>query len=171
MKFKVSRRIVREGDIIEVKWECPEAESAQITIDNGYRSASAVVPDRGSKKFKLNRSKGRTRIVLSANCHGTPVHREIFVIVRKSKSSKAKVDNNVYDSYTRMDKPTLKQRFKIIRERLSYMWKCFPAQKKLAYTLLWLLFAVMLLSAFIPKATYFALLAVAAYLLWYIYKK
>ena len=49
MKFKVSRRIVREGDIVEVTWECPEAESARITIDNGYRTASAVVPPSGSK--------------------------------------------------------------------------------------------------------------------------
>jgi len=58
MKFKVSRRIVREGDIIEVKWECPEAESAQITIDNGYRSASAVVPDTYCPFGKLPRHSG-----------------------------------------------------------------------------------------------------------------
>ena len=38
----------QEGDIVEVTWECPEAESARITIDNGYRSAS-VVPSSGSK--------------------------------------------------------------------------------------------------------------------------
>lgn len=171
MKFKVSRRIVREGDIVEVTWECPEAESARITIDNGYRSASAVVPSSGSKKYKLNRSKGRTRITLSANCHGTPVHREIFIIVRKARSSKAKGDNTVYDSYTRMDKPNLQQRFKIFRERLSYAWQYVPAQKKLAYKILLLLLVVMLISAFIPKVTYFGLLAVAAYLLWYIYKK
>ena len=88
-----------------------------------------------------------------------------------SRLSPNKNDNTVYDSYTRMDKPNLKQRFKIFRERLSYAWQYLPAQKKLAYTLLLLLFLVMLLSAFIPKATYFALLALAAYLLWYIYKK
>jgi hypothetical protein len=70
-----------------------------------------------------------------------------------------------------MDKPNLQQRFKIFRERLSYAWQYVPAQKKLAYKLLLLLLVVMLISAFIPKATYFGLLAVAAYLLWYIYKK
>ncbi len=171
MKFKVSKRIVREGDIVEVTWECPEAESARITIDNGYRSASAVVPSSGSKKYKLNRSKGRTRITLFANCHDTSVHREIFIIVRKSRSSRAKSEDNVYDSYTRMDKPNVKQRFRIFRERLSYAWQYVPAQKKLAYTLLLLLSLVMLLSAFIPKVTYFGLFALAAYLLWYIYKK
>jgi hypothetical protein len=129
------------------------------------------VPSSGSKKYKLNRSKGRTRITLSANCHGTPVHREIFIIVRKARSSKAKGDNTVYDSYTRMDKPNLQQRFKIFRERLSYAWQYVLAQKKFAYKILLLLLVVMLISAFIPKVTYFGLLAVAAYLLWYIYKK
>ncbi|NMB37168.1 MAG: hypothetical protein GX993_03880 [Bacteroidales bacterium] len=171
MKFRVSRRIVREGDIVEVKWECPEAESAQITINNGYRVASATVPPSGSKKYKLNRSKGRTRITLFANCHGTPVRREISIVVRRSRSPRIKADKNVYDSYTRIDKPGFRQRFRIFRDRLSYIWQCMPAQKKLAYTLLWILFAAMLLIAFIPKLTYFALFAIAIYLFWYIYKK
>ena len=48
MTFDIDRRTVTEGDVVEVKWQCDEAESVKLTIDNGYRSTDIPLETSGN---------------------------------------------------------------------------------------------------------------------------
>ena len=63
MTFTTDRTTVTEGEIVEVRWDCPGAESVDLTIDNGYKTSVIPLEIGGSKRFRLHRSKGRTRLI------------------------------------------------------------------------------------------------------------
>ena len=89
MIFDIDRRTVTEGDVVEVKWQCAEAESVQLTIDNGYRSTNIPLETSGSKRFRLNRSKGRTHLTIAVTIGGKTYRKKIAVRVKKMPTMKA----------------------------------------------------------------------------------
>jgi hypothetical protein len=66
IELSLDKTTVKACEIIEIKWTCEDADSAQISINNGYKQVVTDVPISGSKKIRLNRSKGKTRITLTA---------------------------------------------------------------------------------------------------------
>ena len=65
MTFNIDRRTVTEGDVVELTWQCDGAESVTLTIDNGYRQTDIPLEISGTKRFRLNRSKGRTHLTIA----------------------------------------------------------------------------------------------------------
>ena len=83
MIFNIDRRVVTEGDVVEVTWQCAEAESVMLTLDNGYRSTNISLENNGSKRFRLNRSKGKTHLTITVRIQGKEYHKRIDVRVKK----------------------------------------------------------------------------------------
>lgn len=179
MDFKADKTRVSEGEIVEVKWNCPKAESVKISINNGFKSATADVEKEGSKKYKLNRSNGQTVITLDALENGKPVKKEIKIKVRAPKPQKEKVyearpsgdSGKKYDQYKRMDRRPFREKWETFKTRLKYFWQSLPPQKKQAYILLFIIFVVMIVSSFYPRIIFFGMSALALYLLWTLMKR
>ena len=66
MTFKTDRTSLDEGEVITVEWDCLDAERVELSIDNGYRASVVPLDKAGTKRFRLNRSKGRTRLTITA---------------------------------------------------------------------------------------------------------
>lgn len=95
MIFEIDRRTVTEGDIVEINWRCPEAEQVKLTINNGFRSNEIQLEQSGTKRFRLNRSKGKTQLRITVMLQGKEHHKDIYVKVKKMPTVKAEtVDSN-----------------------------------------------------------------------------
>ncbi|MDD2595422.1 MAG: hypothetical protein PHD11_06370 [Bacteroidales bacterium] len=171
MDIKVNNAKVTEGDIVEVQWSCPEGQNAQISIDNGYKTAIDNVSGQGSKKFKLNRSKGKTVFTITAQENGKTVSKKAAVRVKKLKPIKAKVNRNGFNGSTSASAGKAREKFNLLKSRLKYSWSVIPEKKKLAITVSFILLAVMIVTSFVPKFLFFGMMALLVYLMWVIYKK
>jgi hypothetical protein len=173
MNFTIDKDKVTEGDIVELKWDCPGSTMTSIAIDNGYKSATSSVEASGSKRIKLNRSKGRTKFTLTAEIDGKKVVDKLSVRVKKAKAEKvheAKPDGG-YDKYTRLDHNNLKDKFRDFRTKARYAWQRQSEKNRFAIIVLAALTLIMVMSSFAPKFIYFGLLMLAIYVLFSIYKK
>lgn len=169
MKLSVDKKNVTEGDVVEVKWDCPKAESLKITINNGFKAATAEVENKGSKKYKLNRSNGQTVISIEGVENGKTVKKEILI---KVKAPKVKKENSKkYDQYQRLDRKPIKEKIDALKSKFKYFWQSLPPQKKQAYILLSIIFGIMIISTFYPKIILFGMSILAIYLLWTLMKR
>ena len=89
MTFNIDRRTVTEGDVVELTWQCDGAESVTLTIDNGYRSTDIPLEISGTKRFRLNRSKGRTHLTIAVTMAGKVYRKKIDVRVKKMPTVRA----------------------------------------------------------------------------------
>lgn len=89
MTFTTDKHTVTEGDIVEVRWDCPGADSAELTIDNGYKTTNLPLELSGSKRFRLHRSKGRTRLIITAKVEGKQYSKTLKVKVKELPVTKA----------------------------------------------------------------------------------
>ena len=95
MTFTVDRGTVVEGEVVEVAWACQGAERVELTIDNGLRTSVLPLEAEGTKRFRLNRSKGRTRLTLSATILDKTYSKTLRVRVKKMPVMKAEtLDHN-----------------------------------------------------------------------------
>lgn len=84
IKIETDKRIVTEGEVIEVRWECPGASQASLNIYNGFKSTTLTIEPRGSKRFRVYRSKHGARFTLSAQIEGrTFRHATAVKVLRK----------------------------------------------------------------------------------------
>ena len=70
MIFTTDRTSLTEGEVITINWDCKSAERTELTIDNGYKATIIPLEVTGEKRFRLNRSKGRTRLTITAWVNG-----------------------------------------------------------------------------------------------------
>ncbi|MDD3200422.1 MAG: hypothetical protein PHP76_00300 [Bacteroidales bacterium] len=164
MEIRVSDTSVTEGEVVEVSWDCQSAQSAEITIDNGFKSQSVSVEAQGSKKFKLNRSKGKTKLSVTAVENGKKVTKSVAVRVRKQRPAKAKVNNKQYDSYKRMSTP-LKEKWNQTVEKVKYSWRSLTPTKRLSYKVLGILLIIIIISIFLPKFLMYGIMGLTLYML------
>lgn len=170
IELSVDKTKVTEGDIVEMSWSCSPAEKVQLTLDNGYKTNTIDVESSGSKKFRLNRSKGRTHLVICVTNGGKPYYKSVGVRVRKMKASKAE---EVYDytGHKGVRRNGLRMSWNNYKEKMKMAFGYLPEKKRLAVQLLLALGIIMLLTAIWPKLTSLGFLALAAYLFWIIWKK
>ncbi len=170
INLSVDKTVVTEGDVVEMSWACSPADAVKLTLDNGFKSNSISVEASGSKKFRLNRSKGKTYLVIEAVLDGKSYYKSVKVRVKKLKAVKA---DKVYD-YTGV-KGAKKNGFKTtwynFKSRIHTVWNYLPAKKQVAYITLSAICLVMILSIFWPPFMSIGMLLLVVYLLFVIIRR
>lgn len=170
IEISVNKSKVTEGDVVEITWSCTNATEVQLTLDNGYKANTIPVAFSGSKKFRLNRSKGRTHLVIGAVEGGKTYYKSVTVRVKRMKVTKAE---EVYD-YTGakgVRKNGLKTSWNNYKSRVKMAWGYLPENKKLAFKIISILMVIMLLSAIYPKIMSLGLMGLGCYLFWILLRK
>ncbi len=170
IELSVDKSKVTEGDIVEMSWSCSPAEKVQLTLDNGYKSNTIDVEPSGSKKFRLNRSKGKTHLVIGVTNGGRQYYNSVCVRVRKMKITKTEEVHD-YTGTKGFRKNGLRNSWNNFKEKLKMAWGFMPENKRLATKLLLFLCIVMVLTAIWPKLISFGFAALSVYLFWIIVKK
>ena len=173
MTFDIDRRKVTEGDVVEITWQCEGAEQVALTIDNGYKASSMALDIAGNKRFRLNRSKGRTRLTVTASVAGKDYSKTIKVKVSSMPVTHAEtVDRNgrpVGPLRQWLDR--LGPRWQSARSRLRLSWQAMSPAKQLATRILLIIAAIMLLSALWPAFLFIGMTGLAIYLFWVVWKR
>lgn len=169
MTFTTDRTSLTEGDVITVTWDCHEAERVELSIDNGYKATAIPLELSGEKRFRLNRSKGRTKLTITAWVAGKHYSKTIKVKVSEMQATRAET---VGDDYaTRPPQKGLAGWWREMTVRWNMAWQAMPPAKKLATRILAVLAAILLFWPLLRWILPIGLLALCAYLLWFIWKK
>lgn len=162
MTFDVDRTSVTEGDVVEVKWDCSGADRVELKIDNGYKASVIPLEITGAKRFRLNRSKGRTALTITAWKDGKHGSKTIRVRVTEMPTTHAEtVDNQGHST------GAVRQWW----QRIQPQWQSMPTDKRLAFTVLLILGVILLLCLAAPRLLSIGLLALMVYLVYVIRKK
>ncbi len=169
MTFKTDRTSLVEGDVITVEWDCHEAERVELSIDNGYKASIVPLEKSGTKRFRLNRSKGRTRLTITAWVGGKSYSKTIKVRVSTMATIHAET---VGDDYaTRPPRKGLAAKWNEIATHWKMAWQVMTPEKRLATRILTIIAVTLLLSLLAPRLFIIGMLAVVGYLLWVMWKK
>jgi hypothetical protein len=171
MTFTTDRTTVTEGEIVEVRWDCPGAESVDLSIDNGYKTSVIPLETSGSKRFRLNRSKGRTRLVLTAHVGGKGFSKAIKIKVKEIPVTKAETVDQRGEKMGWLKRWMNMPKWQSLLTRYRQGRQAMPKEKKLASNLLLMLGAVLLLGAIFPILLPVGIFALACYLLWVVMKR
>lgn len=169
MTFKTDRTSLVEGEIITVEWDCLDAERVELSIDNGYKASIVPLEKAGNKRFRLNRSKGRTRLTITAWVDGKSYSKTIKVRVREMPTTHAETIGDDYA--TRPPKKGLAAKWQELSMRWQMSWQAMTPVKKLATRLLAIIAVMLLLSLVAPRLFFLGLMVLVGYLLWIVLKK
>jgi len=164
--FKVDRKKVTEGEVVEINWNCPDADTVLFTLDNGFRKTDLPLERSGSKKFRLNRSQGPTNLVITASSQGRTSRKILSVKVRKLKPIEAE-----YTSYKRMDEHKFKEKWNEFRRRMKMSWNMLTPVKQLACKVLGLLMLMMTLTAISPRLMTIGMMLTVFYLMTVLFRR
>ena len=162
MTFDVDRTTVTEGDVVEVRWDCSGADRVELKIDNGYKASVLPLDITGTKRFRLNRSKGRTALTITAWKEGKHGSKTIKVRVKEMPTTHAET---VDEKGRTMG--SLRQWWQQQKPRLQAL----PADKRVAMRTLTLLGVILLLSLLLPAFLGIGLIALMIYLCYILWKK
>ena len=162
MTFDIDRTTVTEGDVVEVRWNCTSADRVELKIDNGYKASVLPLDISGTKRFRLNRSKGRTALTITAWKDGKHGSKTIRVRVKEMATTHAET----IDQKGRTMGP-IRQWWQQTRPRLQAL----PAEKRIAMRTLAILAVILLLASFLPAILGIGIVALMIYLLYIIWKK
>lgn len=171
MTFTTDRKTVTEGEIVEVRWGCPGAERVELTIDNGYKTSVIPLELSGSKRFRLYRSKGRTRLVLTAYVDGKGFSKVIRVKVKEMPVTKAETVDHQGRTMSRLRQWLNMPKWQTFWRNYKMSRQALPKEKRLASRMLLMLGGAMLLGTFAPALLGVGMMAIAIYLIWVIYKR
>jgi hypothetical protein len=166
MTFTADRHKVNEGEIVEINWSCDGADTVQLTIDNGLRSSSIPLPSEGSKRFRLNRSKGRTWLKLTVTIQGKEYSKKIGVRVKPMPTTRAEtVDSQgrPQSGVARWWQRTLTN-WHNWRARIRYAVQALPEGKQMALKVLAVLTLTLFIGAIWPRLAGIAILLPVIYL-------
>ena len=173
MTFNIDRRTVTEGDVVELTWQCDGAESVMLTLDNGYRSTDIPLEISGTKRFRLNRSKGRTHLTIAVTMAGKVYRKKIDVRVKKMPTVRAEtVDhrgNRV--GWLSQWRQQMLTKWHDFRTRIRLAMQSLPERKQVAVKMLLIIAIILIISAIWPKAYSAALLLLSLYLVWVILRR
>ena len=173
MTFDIDKHTVTEGDIVEVRWRCAEADNVLLTIDNGYRSNEMSLPNEGSKRFRLNRSKGRTKLTIAVTIMDKTYHKQIKVHVKKMPTVRAETidqhgrrQNQLQISFGKFG-----EKLRNLRNKWRLALQVLPEKKQLAAKLLIVMGLLLIFCAIWPKIYSFILPLLVVYLAWILFKR
>ena len=170
INLSVDKKRVTEGDIVEIRWSCENADTVQFTLDNGYKLNTITIEPSGSKKFRLNRSKGKTEMVIGASLNGKMHYKSVGVRVKAPKVQRAQYVHD-YTGAKGLRRNGLKNSWYNFKSKMKYAWGGFSEKKRLAYIILLAICLLMILSSVWHLFYYFGLTALVIYLFYVILKK
>lgn len=173
MTFEIDHHSVTEGDVVEIRWQCDEAEKVVLTLDNGFRCSDIPLENNGSKRFRLNRSKGRTRLTITVTINGKEYKKTLRVRVKKMPVIHAETLNHQCrptNSLSQWWQATL-TKWHRLRQRIRFSLQSLPERKQIAIKLLIIIAVVLLLSAIWPKFYSIALGILTAYLILILFRR
>lgn len=159
MTFTTDRTSLTEGEIIEITWDCHEAERVELTIDNGYKATAISLDLTGTKRFRLNRSRGKTKLTLTAWVNGKDYSKTISVRVAEMPVTHAETVDDKGRPVGR-----LRQWWQTYSQRMRTAYSAMPPHKQLATRLLAIMGGILLLSLAWPRIVYFGFLGLLVYL-------
>lgn len=174
MTFITDRTSLTEGEVIEINWNCTGADKVELTIDNGYKVSTLALDIVGTKRFRLNRSKGKTQLSLTASVGGKDYTKTIKVRVDELPVTDAEtLDQNgrVLGGLGKWWHQKFMPKWQSLRTNGRSAWQQLPPNKKMAARILLLLAALLLLSMVAPWLFSVGLLALMGYLVWVIWKR
>lgn len=173
MDFSVDKQEVTEGDIVQVTWQCNSADRVELTLDNGHRTSVIPLELAGSKRFRLNRSKGRTRLTITAWVGDKNYSKTLKVKVKEIPVTRAEtvdaLGRRQWVPQHWVDRLRTSWQSATARRRMAL--RALPPEKQMASRTLMVLGAIMLVTIFFPRLASVGLLALAAYLLWVLWKR
>lgn len=173
MNFSTDKKSLTEGDVIELTWNCPGAERVELTIDNGYKRSMVSLEASGAKKFRLNRSRGKTRLVVTSWKAGRKTSRTVRVRVRPIPTLRAEEvdDRGRTPGLLKQWWRRMHAKGQNSRSRTRQAWQAMPERKRLASTVMLVLAGIAVISSFIPRIMPIGLLVLMLYLGWVVLKK
>ena len=162
MTFEVDRTSVAEGDVVEVRWDCTGADRVELKIDNGYKASVLPLDISGSKRFRLNRSKGRTALTITAWKDGQHGSKTLKVRVTEIPTTHAET----VDSQGRTVKAP-QQWWQRMKQRIQAL----PSDKRTAFYAACILVATLLLTMLSPRLLLLGLLGLLGYLLYVVWRR
>ena len=163
MTFTTDRTSLTEGEIIEITWDCHEAERVELTIDNGYKATAIALDLTGTKRFRLNRSRGKTKLTLTALVNGHSYSKTIKVKVTEMPTTHAKT---VDDKGHTISAGRQWWQNRTLRWRTA--WQAMTPVKQLATKILVAIAALLLLSMLQPRLMPLGLVAIVIWLVFVI---
>ncbi len=167
MIFEIDRHTVTEGDVVEVKWDCTGSEQTTLTLDNGFRATDIPVEPIGTKRFRLNRSKGRTRLTIAVTIAGKTHRKTVAVRVKKIPTVKAEtIDHRGRRvGAVGMWWKRVVTKWQDIRAKIRLAMQSMPERKQMALKMLTLIGVALILSAIWPRLYGAVLMVVIVYLM------
>lgn len=171
MTFTVDRTKVTEGDVVEVRWDCTGADRVELTIDNGYKASTLPLETGGTKRFRLNRSKGYTYLTIKVWVAGKEDSKTLRVKVKAIPVTEAETIDEQGRRVSKLRQwwQSMQLRWQSSEHRKQF--QSLPPGKRLAVRIITLLTVILLVSLFIPGLISLMLVLLIAYLLWVVLKK
>lgn len=163
MTFTTDRTSLTEGEIIEITWDCHEAERVELTIDNGFKTTAIPLDLTGTKRFRLNRSRGKTKLTLTATVNGHDYSKTIKVKVAEMPTAHAETVDDKGKTVSRGS-----QWLQDLGRRWRTTWQGMTPVKQLATKILVALAVLMLFSRLLPALFFFGLLAIMIWMVFVI---
>lgn len=166
MIFDIDRSSVTEGEVVEIRWQCHGAEKVQLTIDNGLLATNIPLETSGSKRFRLNRSKGRTRLTICVTLNGKEYKKTHRVRVKKMPVLRAETLDHKGRPQNALRQwwQGVVTKWHNFRAKNKYRMQQLPESKQVAVKGLGILGLAMLLSAIWPQLYSVGMLLTAIYL-------
>lgn len=166
MTFDIDRRSVTEGDVVEITWNCIASEQTDLTINNGYKTTTIQLPAEGSKRFRLNRSKGRTKLTIGVVIDGKRYTKKIKVRVKPMPTVHAETVDHQGRKQSRLKMwwHGVLTKCHDFRRRTKSSMAELPERKQIAVKMLTLLGILLILSAIWPQIYSFGYLILIIYL-------
>ena len=165
--FTTDTDTVTEGDVISIQWSCNPADSVRLIIDNGFKTNTIDVEASGIKRFRLNRSKGKTKLTIIALYNGKETSKTIKVKVKEMEVINAETVN---DGRTYSGSHSMSW-WKKTKMKLLYLWMTLPPTKKIVVIILNFLLVLLVMSLIFPRFLLFGLTMIIIYLTYLLLKK
>lgn len=173
--FTANTDTVTEGDVIDIQWNCSPAESVRLTIDNGFKSSTIDIENSGSKRFRLNRSKGKTKLTITAVNEGKEYSKTLKIKVKEMEVINAETvsdnQNSFFNNFRHNNGGKFSNWWRSTKMKLLYTWMALPPNKKIAYIILNFLMLLLIIAMIFPKFLMFGLILIIIYLLYVLMKK
>lgn len=166
MIFQIDRHSVTEGDVVELTWDCPGSERTELTIDNGFRATQIPLETSGTKRFRLNRSKGRTHLTIAITMGGKTYRKKIDVRVKKMPTVKAETVDHRGRKVGAAGQwwQGIVTKWHDLRGKIRMALQALPERKQMAVKLLAIIGVALMLTAIWPRLYSVVLTLVIVYL-------